>query len=146
VRKTIITFIIEKLAKLVGQDIPPFSTVGAIVINKGKLLMVNLSYKKGYNLPGGLVAPGETLEQGLARELKEETNLDAESMQYFSSATESKGNYYTLVSGFVVKVKDIDKLRGSDEGKLEWMNSKDAYNRCVYSDSKELIRTYFNLK
>lgn len=45
--------------------------------NEKKILMVN-NKDEGWSLPGGLVEKGETLEQAVIREIKEETNLTIE--------------------------------------------------------------------
>lgn len=47
--------------------------VRAVVLRKGKFLMVNSSTAGDYKFPGGGVKPGESHEQALARELREET-------------------------------------------------------------------------
>ncbi len=56
----------------------PRVRVAAIVIKDGEILLVRHSkYGKTYwLLPGGGVRYGETLEEAVVRELKEETNLD----------------------------------------------------------------------
>ncbi|MBR9691943.1 NUDIX domain-containing protein [Candidatus Woesearchaeota archaeon] len=56
----------------------PEPTVGALILNKeGKMfLMKSHKWKDKYVIPGGHVELGETMEQALKREIKEETSLD----------------------------------------------------------------------
>jgi len=51
--------------------------VRAVVIDAaGKVFLVRHSYVSGWHLPGGGVEAGETLVQAVARELREEGNID----------------------------------------------------------------------
>ena len=57
----------------------PLLTVDAIIIYKDKIVLIkrkNPPYKDMFALPGGHVDIGETVEEAVVREAKEETNLD----------------------------------------------------------------------
>jgi ADP-ribose pyrophosphatase YjhB (NUDIX family) len=50
--------------------------VRALVIDDGRIFLVKHSYVSGWHLPGGGVEAGETLTQAVARELREEGNIE----------------------------------------------------------------------
>jgi 8-oxo-dGTP diphosphatase len=59
----------------------PLVGVGGVVIDKQRALLIrrgNAPLLGQWSIPGGLLEPGETLAQGVARELQEETGLVVE--------------------------------------------------------------------
>ena len=54
--------------------------ITGILIEDNQILLVQqkLSDKRNWSLPGGRLERGETISQGLIREMKEETGLDVE--------------------------------------------------------------------
>ena len=58
------------------RELPRIRLTG-ILVEDGKVLLVKevLRERSRWNLPGGSLEPGETIEAGLIRELREETGL-----------------------------------------------------------------------
>ena len=87
----------------------PCSATAAFIVNdKQEMLVVRRAKEpaKGtLDLPGGFVDMGETVEQGMLREIKEETGLDVKEIQYLFSSP----NVY-MYSGMGVHTLDMDFL------------------------------------
>lgn len=59
----------------------PIVGVGAVIVRDGQVVIVKRRYEPlagRWSLPGGTLELGETLEAGVAREMREETGLDVE--------------------------------------------------------------------
>jgi mutator protein MutT len=99
------------------------AAVAAIIVNeKNELLLTKRAFEpdKGMlDLPGGFVDPGETAENALIREIKEELNLDIVELSYYISFP----NEYpfsglivnTIDLAFICKVKDFSNIRIADD-------------------------------
>jgi ADP-ribose pyrophosphatase YjhB (NUDIX family) len=87
----------------------PSSSTAAFILNaKGELLVVRRAKepaKDTLDLPGGFVDNGETAEEGILREIKEETGLEVDAIEYLFSSP----NVY-MYSGLGVHTVDMDFL------------------------------------
>lgn len=62
----------------------PITTVGALIFNAGREVLMIRTHKWSdmWGIPGGKIKWGETSEDALRREIKEETNLDVTNIQF----------------------------------------------------------------
>ncbi|MDE6110349.1 MAG: NUDIX domain-containing protein, partial [Eubacterium sp.] len=69
---------ITDIRKYIGHE-PMLAAGATIIVLKDNKILLNLrSDTNTWGIPGGSLELGETLEEAAARELKEETNLEAE--------------------------------------------------------------------
>lgn len=66
---------------------PTLTPVVIVLVRRGKeiLLAKGLAPKKFYSCLAGFAEPGETLEEAIRREVKEEVGLDVKNIKYFGS-------------------------------------------------------------
>ena len=105
-----------------------------IIEHKGRILIgkkiecehpVDLGGK--WHLPGGRLEKGESLEEGLKREIKEETNLDVEVKENLGSnivTVKDRGSAKTLF--FRCIPKNHDAKPSSDLQEIKWVKKQDV--------------------
>ena len=109
----------------------PIVGVGAVVIDGAKVLLVRRGHEplKGeWSLPGGALELGETLQQGVVREVLEETGLEVVPtgiVEVFDRITleESTGRvrYHYVLVDFVCQVAGGTLLGASDAEEARWV-------------------------
>lgn len=145
--KRILLKTLPPLIRVSGLTPPAFAAVAAIIENSQKeILAIDLAYKSGFSLPGGGVNAGESLEQALIREVKEETNLDVKSYSYIGSNYQMKGAFGVVSACYKVQIKDIKQLKSSSEGEIFWTKPIELYKNCAYGDIRKHLKSYFNFK
>ena len=109
------------------------ATVALIVNEKDELLVVRRKNDPGkdmLDMPGGFVDMDETGEEAMAREVKEETGLEATEVSYQFSYP----NAY-LYSGFLVHTLDMFfKVKVKDLSHIEAMDDAAAYYWIPFSE------------
>lgn len=131
------------------------SAVAGILWKDEKILLVKRARKPSQGLldfPGGFVDFEETLEQALIREIKEELNLDIETLEYFASAPNTycyEGViYYTSDAFFTCKIKDWNTLRSNSEiTKIVWLKPESIpMKKLAFESSRAIINQLRNKK
>ena len=113
----ILNLIAYKIAKIYWKIFRP-QTLGVklLLINDGKVLLVEHSYAKGYHLPGGGVKSGEMFDGALKREILEELALDINGLQLFGVYQNTKqGKIDIVITYLSTNPVDLNKARLSSE-------------------------------
>ncbi len=132
----------------------PAPTNGVILVNKkGDILLVRRAKnpKKGYwDLPGGFVETGESMEDSIKREIKEELGINVSRLQYLSSFPDKYfyNNVYEDVLGFVF-VAHIDTEKGlkpaDDVSACKFFpKEKIPFERLAFPSLKRALKKYLN--
>lgn len=86
------------------EPITPKLTVDAVIVLNRELVLIrrkNEPYKGGYALPGGFVEIGETTEEAVKREAKEETGLSIKTIDlvgvYSDPSRDPRGHTVSVV-------------------------------------------------
>lgn len=100
----------------------PAAAVGGVIVDpRGRMVVLVRGKEPGkglWDLPGGFVDPGETAEEALAREIREEVGLEVAAMRYLGSWPNvyHYGGiaYRTLDFGFACEATGVEKARPMD--------------------------------
>ena len=108
--------------------------VAAIIIENGKVFATQRGYgefKDGWEFPGGKIEPGETPEEAIVREIKEELDTEVEVIEFLDTVEYDYPNFHLSMGCFICKIKSGDLVLKEHEaakwltkdtlGSLEWL-------------------------
>lgn len=126
----------------------PFTTVDAIVeINGGIVLIQRSNPPFGLALPGGFVDYGESLEDAVRREIKEETNLEITDLKQFHtySQPDRDPRFHTIGTIFIAQAKGRPQA-GDDAAGLKIVKLDEIKNLDFAFDHKKILEDYLKFK
>ncbi|MEM2768037.1 MAG: NUDIX hydrolase [Candidatus Bathyarchaeia archaeon] len=113
----------------------PVVGVGAIIICNGKILLEKRRSDPGrgkWSVPGGIVELGESPENAVIREVKEETGLDVENPELIDVVNnvilDEKGviQYHFVIVDYFVKLRGGELKAADDAEELRWVALEEA--------------------
>ena len=127
----------------------PIVAVGAVILDGARVLLVkraNEPLKGQWSLPGGVVEIGETLDEALVREVREETGLDVEVgavvevLDRVRHDVDGRVEFHYVIIDYVCRVRGGTATRGSDADAVAWVDVADLERYGVNDKAVAVIR------
>lgn len=97
--------------------------VAAIIIENGKVFATQRGYgefKDGWEFPGGKIEPGETPEEAIVREIKEELDTEVEVIELLDTVEYDYPTFHLSMGCFICKIKSGDLVLKEHEA-AKWL-------------------------
>ncbi len=137
--------------------ISPTPAVAVVMENEsGELLLIKRAlnpFKNWWDMPGGFVERGESLEEGAAREIKEETGLtvDKDSLVYLDSYVADyefeEIDYELIVVMFKIDIPSSANVVVADDANAFKFVKKSEINidEIAFKQQREFLKKYLKL-
>ncbi|MFH1573791.1 MAG: NUDIX hydrolase [Acidobacteriota bacterium] len=137
----------------------PVVGVGGVVILHGRALLVRRAtepMKGQWSIPGGTLELGETLEQGVQREPREETGMEVrvvglidvferiENAERRGSRTQPPRFHYVVLD-YLCEALGGRPGPGSDTVEIAWVNEEELSAYCLSDAATRILRKAFEM-
>jgi ADP-ribose pyrophosphatase YjhB (NUDIX family) len=130
----------------------PILGVGALIFHRRRILLVERGKEplKGYwSLPGGALEPGETLRDGIRREVREETGLEVEPLgvleifERIMRDADGRPEYHYVLIDYVCRVAGGALLAADDVSRVAWVPRADLPRYLITEGTLPVIEKGF---
>lgn len=124
----------------------PLIGVGAVVVHEGRVLLARRGHaplKGHWTLPGGVLELGETLLEGVIREVREETGLLVEPVELIElldriHKIESRIQFHYVIADYLCRVTGGVLQAASDADAVRWVERSQWNGPCVEASNLNL--------
>ncbi len=127
----------------------PIVGVGGVVVFEGRVLLV----KRGrppllgeWSIPGGAAEAGETLQEALRREMREETGLDVRPIEVLAVLDrivrddDGRPRYHYVLIDYLCAVDHPHACAASDAAECRWASSGELGQFHLSPDTLEVVQ------
>lgn len=132
--------------------------VGALIfegtVDSLRILMVERAgepLKGWWSLPGGVVETGETLEEAIRREVREETGLEISGLEFLQVFERimrddaGRAEYHYVLVDYLCRPAGGVLQSGDDAGKVAWMTESELRGLRITDGTPEVIAKGFRI-
>jgi ADP-ribose pyrophosphatase YjhB (NUDIX family) len=119
-------------------------TVDCIIDVGGEVVLIERKNPPlGWAIPGGFVDKGETVEEAVEREMKEETNLKLVNLKQFHVYSDPERDPRGHTVTVVFTAKGIGKLKAQDDAKNIGLFNRNNLPENIAFDHEKILVDYF---
>lgn len=116
-----------------------FVSVAGLVINECDEILLIKSPWRGWEYPGGMVEPGETLQDALIREIKEEAGVDVEITGFVGICKNVEKDIVNI--DFVCRYKSGQLKTSNESTEVKWVSVSEALDMVNFPLTKKSLET-----
>ncbi len=116
--------------------------VCAVILHEGRIFATQRGYgefKDRWEFPGGKVEPGETAEQAIVREIREELETSVEPLRLLDTIDEDYPRFHLSMQCFLCRVKE-GHLRLVEHEAARWLDKEHLYDVDWLPADRNLVR------
>jgi 8-oxo-dGTP diphosphatase len=130
----------------------PLVGVGAILLNRDRILMAQRGkepLKGWWSLPGGALETGESLADGVRREVREETGLEIrplgvlEIFERIMRDSNGEPEYHYVLIDYVCRITGGTLCAGDDVCRVEWVRRSELVKLQITEGTLGVIEKAF---
>jgi 8-oxo-dGTP diphosphatase len=132
----------------------PLVGVGGVVISDGRALLIRRGgppLEGEWSIPGGMLELGETFEEGVRRELAEETGLVVRVVEFIEvferifSDKDGRTQYHFVILDYLCAVESGEARAASDVRDLAWAREEELGPYSLTPTATRVIKRAFEM-
>ena len=112
------------------------SVAGLVTNDRGEILLVNSPWR-GWEYPGGLIEPGETFEEALRREIREEAGVEIEILRFVGICKNVEKNIVNI--DFVCRYVSGELTTSEESTEVIWATPEKAMDMITFPLTKKRL-------